>query len=177
VLPVTTRAETPTLGFLVWRLSMKWRAAADRALAPVGLTHAQFAVLASLFGMERAGHRPIQRQLADQVGLEPVYVSRLVRALERSGLVGRTGDPTDTRAMQLRLTDQGRELAVRAVGIVADLQEQLTAPLGGTGSERSRALARELRELLAAPGAPMAGPADPHHSRHPHPPAPEGAPR
>ena len=44
----------PTPGYLVWRLSMKWRAAVDRALAPLGLTHAQYVLLASLYGMERA---------------------------------------------------------------------------------------------------------------------------
>ena len=38
----------PTPGYLVWRLSMKWRVAMDRAVAPLGLTHAQYVVLASL---------------------------------------------------------------------------------------------------------------------------------
>jgi hypothetical protein len=45
----------PTPGYLVWRLSMKWRVAVDRALAPLGLTHAQYVLLASLYGMEREG--------------------------------------------------------------------------------------------------------------------------
>ena len=54
----------PTPGYLVWRLSMKWRVAVDRALAPLGLTHAQYVLLASLYGMERAGRRPTQRDLA-----------------------------------------------------------------------------------------------------------------
>ena len=40
--------EHATPGFLVWRLSMKWRAAVDRAVADLGLTHAQYSVLASL---------------------------------------------------------------------------------------------------------------------------------
>ena len=34
-------SEKATPGFLVWRLSMKWRVAVDRAVAPLGLTHAQ----------------------------------------------------------------------------------------------------------------------------------------
>jgi DNA-binding MarR family transcriptional regulator len=140
--------ETPTPGSLIWRLSMKWRAAVDRAVAPLGLTHAQYSILASLLGMERAGRRPSQRQLADQTGLEPLYVSKLARALERARLITRTADPADSRAVQLSLTRHGRDVGTRAVAIVADLQEQLTAPLGGARSKRTRALVAELQELL-----------------------------
>ncbi|GHI03432.1 hypothetical protein Scel_17530 [Streptomyces cellostaticus] len=44
-------SEGATPGFLVWRLSMKWRVAVDRAVAPLGLTHAQYSLVASLYGM------------------------------------------------------------------------------------------------------------------------------
>jgi DNA-binding MarR family transcriptional regulator len=140
----------PTPGFLVWRLSMKWRVAVDRAVAPVGLTHAQYSVLASLYGMVRAGERPSQRRLADRTGLEPIYVSKLVRALEAAGLVQRSADPADTRANQLTLTDTGLDVAARAIAVVRDLQEELTAPLGGTQGKRTQTLVRELETLLAA---------------------------
>lgn len=138
-----------TPGYLVWRLAMAWRVAADRALAPLGLTHAQYTVLASLHGMERAGVRPSQRELADHVGLEPIYVSKLARALEANGLLTRTEHPADTRAVQLALTDRGKEVAQQAIGIVHDLLEQLTAPFGGLKSERTRAFTQELAVLLA----------------------------
>ena len=41
-----------TPGYLVWRLSTKWRVAVDRALAPIGLTHAQY--LAALVQLHEA---------------------------------------------------------------------------------------------------------------------------
>jgi MarR family transcriptional regulator, organic hydroperoxide resistance regulator len=145
---------TPTPGFLVWRLSMKWRVAVDRAVAPLGLTHAQYSVLASLYGMVRAGERPSQRRLADHTGLEPIYISKLVRALETAGLVERTADPADTRAVRLALTTAGSDVAQRAIAVVRDLQEELTAPLGGLGGRRTRNLMRELETLLAAPRPP-----------------------
>ena len=53
-------SDDATPGFLVWRLSMKWRVAVDRAVAPLGLTHAQYSLVASLHGMQRAGLRPSQ---------------------------------------------------------------------------------------------------------------------
>jgi MarR family transcriptional regulator, organic hydroperoxide resistance regulator len=141
----------PTPGFLLWRLSMRWRVAVDRAVAPLGLTHAQYSFLASLYGMQQAGQRPSQRQLADRTGLEPLYVSKLARGLEAAGLIERAGDPSDTRAVRLALTDTGSEVVGRAVGIVHDLQKRLLEPLGGLDSRRTQVFMRELSTLLATP--------------------------
>lgn len=127
---------------------MKWRAAVDRAVAPLGLTHAQYSVLASLFGMSRTGVRPSQRELADFTGLDAIYVSKLVRALERAGLIDRVSHPDDPRAVQMTLTDRGAEVAVQAVATVRALQDELMAPLGGTGGKRGRELVDALRTLL-----------------------------
>ena len=139
---------TPTTGSLVWRLSMKWRAAVDRAVAPLGLTHAQFVVLASLYGLSRRGTRPSQRELADFTGLEPVYISRLARALDSSGMINRTDDPHDPRAVELTLTDHGIEIAVQAVAAVRELHDQLLEPIGGLDSARNRELVATLQALL-----------------------------
>src|SRR3954447_5110108 len=116
--------HTPTVGSLVWRLSMKWRAAVDRAVAPLGLTHAQYSLLGSLFGMNRSGLRPSQRELADHTGLEPIYVSKLVRTLDRAGLVERAEHPADTRAVQLTIPPHGTDIAEQAVAIVGELLDE-----------------------------------------------------
>ncbi len=139
---------SPTPGFLIWRLSMKLRVAIDRALAPLGLTHAQYSLLASLSGMSRTGHRPSQRELADRTGLEPLYVSKLARALEAAGFVTRTTDPHDSRAVQLALTAEGSAVTSRAIVIVHDLQVRLLAPLGGLDSKRGKQFMHELQTLL-----------------------------
>lgn len=130
---------------------MKWRVAVDRAVAPLGLTHAQYALMASLYGMSRTGLQPSQRRLADHTGLEPLYVSKLARALEGAGLVARTRDPADPRAMQLSLTEQGRDVTRRAIKVVQGLLDQLLEPLGGQVSPRTRQFTRELTTLLDAP--------------------------
>lgn len=146
--------EGATPGFLVWRLSMKWRVAVDRALAPLGLTHAQYALVASLYGMHRDGLRPSQRQLADHTGLEALYVSKLARALETAGLLERERDSRDPRAVRLALTEQGRETTRRAIQVVQELMGQLLEPLGGLDSARTREFARELTMLLDVPLIP-----------------------
>ena len=148
---MATPGHSPTPGFLVWRLSMKWRAAVDRAVAPLGLTHAQYSMLASLYGMARSDRQPSQRELADFTGLEPLYVSKLARALEQSGLVKRTENPTDSRAVVLTLTSKGTKVVQQAIAIVADLVDELTAPLGGQKGNETRALVATLQTLLAVP--------------------------
>lgn len=141
----------PTPGFLVWRLSMKYRVAVDRAVAPLGLTHAQYALVASLYGMQRSGLRPSQRRLADHTGLEPLYVSKLARALESAGLLERTRDPKDPRAVQLALTERGHATTRQAIDVVQGLLRQLFEPLGGLDSARTRDFVRNLGVLLDTP--------------------------
>ncbi|MFF1478116.1 MarR family winged helix-turn-helix transcriptional regulator [Streptomyces sp. NPDC058301] len=147
----SARPPGPTPGFLLWRLSMKWRVAVDRALAPLGLTHAQYSLLGSLHGMAADGGRPSQRQLADHTGLEPLYVSKLVRTLESAGLVERTKDPADSRAVQLALTSRGSEATAEAIDVVQELMDHLLTPLGGLDGQRAGVFARELRTLLDVP--------------------------
>src|SRR5690349_19186927 len=137
-----------TPGFLLWRLTMRWRAAVDRALAPLGLTHAQYSLLASLYGLTRGGTAPSQRELADFAELEPLYVSKLARSLEQAGLLTRDTHPQDPRAVALKLTDTGDDVIRRAIAIVRQLNDDLTEPIGGPTGARTRELADTLRTLL-----------------------------
>src|SRR5919108_660266 len=105
------------------------RALLERQLAGAGLSFPEWAVLSFLDGA------PLDR-------------GKLVRALEAAGLVSREGNPTDTRAVQLDLTPVGVETADRAVAIVLALQDEITAPLGGPDSERTREFRAALQALL-----------------------------
>ena len=139
------------VGFLIWRVSMRWRAATDRALAPLGLTHAQYSVLAPLYGMSAGGSRPSQRELADFTGLDPVYISKLVRALERQGFVTRSVRASDPRAVELALTERGADAVREGVRLVEAVRDRLTQPLGGNAGPRTAELARLLAELADMP--------------------------
>ncbi|MFI5608005.1 MarR family winged helix-turn-helix transcriptional regulator [Amycolatopsis sp. NPDC051903] len=142
------RLTTPTTGHLVWRLSLKWRAAVDRTVKPLGLTQAQYSLLATLTGLVRRGVRPSQRELADHMGLEPLHVSKLARALEQAGLLTRPPDPDDPRAVRLDLTDRGHEVITEAIKLVRDLHEDLTANIGGPRSAGTRRFRATLQTLL-----------------------------
>jgi DNA-binding MarR family transcriptional regulator len=145
----------PTTGALVWQLAMRWRSAVDRAVAPLGLTHAQYVALASLRGLTARGEKPSQRRLATWTGLGTIYVSKLVRTLEHDGLIVRSPDPTDARAVQITLTERGKDTADQAIPIVRALDRELTAVLGGPGSDQVGALGDALRTLLQT--APQPG--------------------
>jgi DNA-binding MarR family transcriptional regulator len=161
IMAMSRPTEHPTTGYLLWRLTTKLRTAVDRLLAPLGLTHAQYTLLASLYGFSQTGAQPSQRELADWTGLEPIFVSKLARALQQLGLIDRTEHPADPRAVQLRLTDHGADVAQRAIAIVHAFQEEFTAPIGGTKSRRNHDLVRTLQTLLGMENRsdPMAQPA------------------
>jgi DNA-binding MarR family transcriptional regulator len=129
---------------------MKWRAAVDRAVAPLGLTHAQYSVLAALHGMNRSGVFPSQRELAEHTGLDAIYVSKLARTLERAGMLERPESPADTRAVRMALTPAGRDTVTKAIGVVAELVQRALAPLGGRDSRRTARFVDDLNDLLAA---------------------------
>jgi MarR family transcriptional regulator, organic hydroperoxide resistance regulator len=150
----TDEPTVPSTGYMVWRLAVKWRAGLDRALYPLGLTSAQYGLLASLHALSRSAVIPSQRQLADFSGLEPMFVSKLLRALERSGLVERTVHPGDPRARSVSLSTRGTEVLSAALKIVADLERRRLAALGGQDSAQSTRLRDVLQTLLDHPEPP-----------------------
>jgi DNA-binding MarR family transcriptional regulator len=117
---VSTPGQAPlSLGFLLWHATLRWQRMIAAALRPVDLTHVQFVLLAVLWWFVTVrGERPSQRALAEQAGTDRMMTSQVLRALEGKGLVERTRDPGDSRALQLGLTARGRRLAVKAIGLV-----------------------------------------------------------
>jgi DNA-binding MarR family transcriptional regulator len=64
--------------------------------------------------MELTREEPLlQKDLASRLRLEKSTVSRLVKTLEERGWIGRTKSPHDGRAIELRLTEAGRQIAAR----------------------------------------------------------------
>jgi DNA-binding MarR family transcriptional regulator len=108
--------ESP--GFLLWHVTLRWQREIAAALAPLGLTHVQFVLLAATWWLNSRGEDPNQLSVARQAGTDVKMTSEVLRKLEAKGLVARTVDATDTRARRIRITERGGELAVRAVTAV-----------------------------------------------------------
>ncbi len=118
--PLESDFATPedSPGFLLWRVTNAWQRATRAALEPLGLTHAQFVILAVLGWMNRTPDTVTQSQLAERAGTDVMMTSQIVRALEERGLIERRVNPADARARWLRITDTGIELIERAVKVV-----------------------------------------------------------
>ena len=97
-------------GLLMWRATNAWQAAQRQALAPFGLTHVQFVLLASLTWLD-ADEVVTQRDLAEHAGTDPMMTSQVLRTLEQKGLLVRAPHPHDARARALSVTDAGAALA------------------------------------------------------------------
>jgi DNA-binding MarR family transcriptional regulator len=122
--PATSRfADGPAAspGFLLWHITLAWQRTVAAALAPLGLTHVQFVLLACAWWLDDHGRTPNQLELARQAGTDVKMTSQVVRRLEAKGLIGRTVDPADTRARRLRPTAEGARLARRAIVAVEDV--------------------------------------------------------
>jgi DNA-binding MarR family transcriptional regulator len=105
-------------GFLLWRATLRWQRAMTETLKPFGITHVQFVLLASTWWLCENEGPPRQRDLAEHAGTDPMMTSQVVRALETAGLLSRSPDPDDARAVRLEPTPAGRALAPTAIAAV-----------------------------------------------------------
>ncbi len=92
------------LRLAVGRLNRRIRVDSQAALPPL-----QTSVLATL-----ADHEPLRlSELARREAVTPPTMSRVLAALDDSGLLIRTPDPQDARSALVHLSDEGRETIVR----------------------------------------------------------------
>jgi DNA-binding MarR family transcriptional regulator len=117
--------ESP--GFLLWRVTGAWQRAMASALAPLGLTHVQFVLLACSWWLGRDGTPPNQAQVAAQAGADVKTASEVFARLEAKGLLTRRVDPNDSRAKAIDVTNAGRILAEHAVTVVENADARFFA--------------------------------------------------
>jgi DNA-binding MarR family transcriptional regulator len=134
-------------GFLLWHVTLRWQRQVTAALAPLGLTHVQFVLLACTWWLNRDGTRPSQVAVARQAGTDVKMTSQVVRTLEAKGLVTRDVDPADSRARRLSVTDTGAALAQKSIAVV----ERIDAAFFARAPDRAAVLG--LLATLAEPDA------------------------
>ena len=133
------------LGYLVRQASVALRAAMDRALADLGLTSPQFAVLtmiASYPGISGA-------DLARLTFLTPQTINVIVRNLERAGAIAKTAHAEHGRILQLSATPKGQALLKGCRARVNELEDQLSGLLGRDEDRAVRRWLSAVAEKLA----------------------------
>lgn len=139
------RGPLGSTGFWLHHAALRWRRELDVGLAPLGLTPTQFHLLASTSWLCGEGGTAIQQAVADHAGCDRMMTSRVLATLEARGLVTRTPDPDNRRTKALAVTAEGRDVVLRAVRIVARIDDELF------GTERDD-LRRRLRQVAGSPG-------------------------
>ncbi|GAA2314182.1 helix-turn-helix domain-containing GNAT family N-acetyltransferase [Streptomyces kunmingensis] len=90
------------------------------------------------------------RSVRDRLGLDSGYVSRLLRALERDGLVAVEPHPRDRRVRTARLTEAGRKERAGLDDRSDALAVSLLEPLGDRQRSRLTSAMAEVERLLTA---------------------------
>jgi DNA-binding MarR family transcriptional regulator len=138
--------ERRTIGALL-RLpgqAMNRRIAAGLAKAGYGdLRPAHFSVFQY---MPQDGGRATD--LAEQAQITKQSMGYLIDYLEERGYVERMPDPTDKRAQRIRHTAKGWAVDREARKIVAELEEEWSARLGGNRLETLKSTLRDLVSII-----------------------------
>jgi MarR family transcriptional regulator, transcriptional regulator for hemolysin len=109
-----------SFGFLMSEISRLLRRRFDRRARTLGLTRAQWRVLAYLNRNEGIN----QSALAELLEIEPITLVRQLDRLEAGGLIERRLDPADRRARLLHLTRKARPLLERMRELSTDVRAE-----------------------------------------------------
>jgi DNA-binding MarR family transcriptional regulator len=118
--------------FTLGELQRLVRAYADKKAAHFGMTRAQWAVLAKVERYE--GMK--QSELAEQMEMQPITLTRLIDKLADAGLIERRGDDADRRVNRLYLKKAARPLLAKLAVLRADLTDTALQGLSPEDAER-----------------------------------------
>ena len=116
--------------------------------SPFSLTQAR--VLYELAHREE----PTATALGQELGLDAGYLSRILSAFARRGLVARRPSKTDGRQSHLRLTPRGRQVFGKLDAASADEVRGLLAPLSAADQDRLVSAMRTIEDVFGSARAP-----------------------
>src|SRR5476649_1542982 len=117
------RSQNREILFTISDVGRLLRTYADQKARRFGQTRAQWAVLLKLELYEGLK----QSDLAEELDIQPITLTRLVDRLCENGLIERRADPNDRRAKRLYLTAAARPLLERISVHVEELAETVLA--------------------------------------------------
>ena len=127
---MTQSALDRSFGFLLHDIARLLRKRYEQRARPLGLTRAQWQILAHLQRCEGIN----QSGLAELLELEPITVGRLIDRMEEAALVERRADPADRRAHRLFLTERAQPVLERSRALGEEVRGEAFA--GFAAAER-----------------------------------------
>lgn len=140
--PTATRRDI-RLGYLIHDVSRMRRTAFDQLMRPLGITRAQWWVLAHLSRHDGMA----QTQLASMLDVGKASLGSLLDRLEATGFIERRPDAVDRRVKRVFLSRSSQQLLERLVAIEAEFNEQI---LGTLSNEDRDSLIRMLSVIKEA---------------------------
>jgi len=137
-----------SFGFKAVHVAQRWQRRLEKALEPVGLTHLQFILLATIDWLERAGEVPSQARLANFTLFDRVMISKVLTLLDEKRFIRRGTHPSIPKAKRVDLTPAGRRALARARPLWAATERRYFGQLGG---DQTAVLGTLLDELLEMP--------------------------
>src|ERR1700693_6088233 len=128
--------------FTLGELQRLVRAFADKQAARYGITRAQWAVLAKVERTEGLK----QSELAEQMEMQPITLTRLIDRLCDNGWIERRSDDTDRRVNRLYLRKAARPLLGKLSGLRSELTATALAGINPTDAHRLLAQLEAIKE-------------------------------
>src|SRR5947199_8505856 len=141
--------------FTLGEVQRMMRAYADRQAARYGITRAQWAVLAKVERTEGLK----QTELAEQMEMQPITLTRLIDRLCDNGWIERRSDDSDRRVNRLYLCKPARPLLAKLGGLRSELTATALEGIGASDAHRLLAHLETIKEnvrnaIQNTPGEP-----------------------
>jgi len=134
--------EISTIPFCVSWLARVMRTRFDARARSMGLTRAQWSMIAAI----RLSPGLMQAELASQLEINSVTAGRIIDKLEAAGWVERRADPADRRAYRMYLRDKAQP-TLASLGEIA--AEELAVAMRGISAEEQAVFLDLLKRTIA----------------------------
>src|SRR5580698_5235193 len=119
----------------LWIATKAWHRMMQRELEPLGLTHAQYLLLASLDYLSQREETVTLRRLCRFAPMDENMASQVVKSLIEKGWVLKSEHPTDRRSQRLEPTGAGRAKVAEALLVSRPANAVFFEPLGSKAGD------------------------------------------
>jgi len=133
-------------GYFVTRAARAFMRVAEARLRPLGIGVAHVPVLVCL-----AEEGPLtQAEIAQRTYVEQPTAAALLQRMDKAGLIEKTPDRRDRRAVRISLSTRAEEIMPEALALLAHANGQATAGLSAEEIETLHSLLRPVVDNLSA---------------------------
>jgi DNA-binding MarR family transcriptional regulator len=147
-------------GSLLNQVGRELTTAAERLLAPLGLTAQQAALLLAAARAGATGEPVLPSRLTAPLGTDTAGMTRLLDRLEDKELLRRVSHPADRRAVAIELSDSGKALLPRIPPIFGRLSRQVFAGFSDAEITEIASMLRRMLANLTAENPPLSSSTD-----------------